>query len=111
VARVKSLLRRSHNNGPQEMAEPEPDNEHVFQFSDLTVNDYTKKVTRAGEEITLTSTEYKLLLYFLNNPEKVISRAEILDAVWGVNYELGTNVVDVYVNYLRKNWIVRMIIN
>lgn len=102
MARVKSLLRRSHNNGPQETVEPEPDNEHVFQFSDLTVNDYTKKVTRAGEEITLTSTEYKLLLYFLNNPEKVISRAEILDAVWGVNYELGTNVVDVYVNYLRK---------
>lgn len=102
VARVKSLLRRSNNNGPQEAIESEPDNEDVFQFSDLMVNDYTKKVTRAGEDISLTSTEYKLLLYFLNNPEKVISRAEILDAVWGVNYELGTNVVDVYVNYLRK---------
>jgi DNA-binding response OmpR family regulator len=101
VARIKSLLRRSSNNIP-EIAEPEIDNEHVFQFSDLVLNDYTKKVTRAGEEISLTSTEYKLLLYFLNNPEKVISRAEILDAVWGVNYELGTNVVDVYVNYLRK---------
>ncbi|REC75423.1 DNA-binding response regulator, partial [Chryseobacterium elymi] len=102
VARVKSLLRRSNGINSQETAEPEPDNEHVFQFSDLVVNDYTKKVTRAGDEISLTSTEYKLLLYFLNNPEKVISRAEILDAVWGVNYELGTNVVDVYVNYLRK---------
>ncbi|PIF43892.1 DNA-binding response OmpR family regulator [Chryseobacterium sp. 52] len=101
VARVKSLLRRS-NGITQEIAEPEVDNEYVFQFSDLMVNDYTKKVTRAGDEISLTSTEYKLLLYFLNNPEKVISRAEILDAVWGVNYELGTNVVDVYVNYLRK---------
>lgn len=103
VARVKSLLRRSHPNGSlPEMTDPGIDNEHLVQFSDLVVNDYTKKVTRAGEEITLTSTEYKLLLYFLNNPEKVISRAEILDAVWGVNYELGTNVVDVYVNYLRK---------
>lgn len=102
VARIKSLLRRSNNSPAQEIAEPEVDNEHVFQFSDLMVNDYTKKVTRSGEEISLTSTEYKLLLYFLNNPEKVISRAEILDAVWGVNYELGTNVVDVYVNYLRK---------
>lgn len=102
VARVKSLLRRSSNGNTPEITESESDNEHVFQFSDLTLNDYTKKVTRAGEEITLTSTEYKLLLYFLNNPEKVISRAEILDAVWGVNYELGTNVVDVYVNYLRK---------
>ncbi|MET3034533.1 response regulator transcription factor [Chryseobacterium sp. NRRL B-14859] len=102
VARVKSLLRRSHGHNTPEAVEQEVDNEHIFQFSDLTVNDYTKKVTRGGEEITLTSTEYKLLLYFLNNPEKVISRAEILDAVWGVNYELGTNVVDVYVNYLRK---------
>lgn len=103
VARVKSLLRRSHNNGNNhETAEPIIDSEYIFQFSDLVVNDYTKKVTRGGEEISLTSTEYKLLLYFLNNPEKVISRAEILDAVWGVNYELGTNVVDVYVNYLRK---------
>lgn len=102
VARVKSLLRRSNGAGSQEINEPEPDNEHVFQVSDLIVNDYTKKVTRAGDEISLTSTEYKLLLYFINNPEKVISRAEILEAVWGVNYELGTNVVDVYVNYLRK---------
>ncbi|UZT96302.1 response regulator transcription factor [Chryseobacterium fluminis] len=101
VARVKSLLRRSNGN-IQEVEEPEIDNEYVFQFSDLILNDYTKKVTRGGEEISLTSTEYKLLMYFLNNPEKVISRAEILDAVWGVNYELGTNVVDVYVNYLRK---------
>jgi DNA-binding response OmpR family regulator len=100
VARIKSLLRRSHQNN---LETTEVINENIYQFSDVTVNDYTKKVIRGGEEISLTSTEYKLLLYFLNNPEKVISRAEILDAVWGVNYELGTNVVDVYVNYLRKN--------
>ena len=100
VARIKSLLRRSgHSNGNESN---EIDDENTYQFSDLTVNDYTKKVTRSGAEISLTSTEYKLLLYFMNNPEKVISRAEILEAVWGVNYELGTNVVDVYVNYLRK---------
>lgn len=102
VARVKSLLRRSNHNNSPEILKPEVDQEHIYQFSDLMVNDYTKQVSRAGEEVSLTSTEYKLLIYFLNNPEKVISRAEILDAVWGVNYELGTNVVDVYVNYLRK---------
>lgn len=101
VARIKSLLRRSgHSNGAE--ADEIENDANIFQFEDLKVNDYTKKVIRGGTEITLTSTEYKLLLYFLNNPEKVISRAEILDAVWGVNYELGTNVVDVYVNYLRK---------
>lgn len=100
VARIKSLLRRSgHHTGTESI---EIDNEHIYQFADLQLNDYTKKVSRGGVEISLTSTEYKLLLYFLNNPEKVISRAEILEAVWGVNYELGTNVVDVYVNYLRK---------
>ena len=102
VARVKSLLRRSGNNNSNDVEEKDVQSEHIYQFSDLSVNDYTKTVTRAGEEISLTSTEYKLLLYFLNNPEKVISRAEILEAVWGVNYEMGTNVVDVYVNYLRK---------
>lgn len=84
------------------MEEKDFQSEHIYHFSDLIVNDYTKKITRGGEEISLTSTEYKLLLYFLNNPEKVISRAEILEAVWGVNYDMGTNVVDVYVNYLRK---------
>ena len=100
VARIKSLLRRSGHNANIESNEAE--NENIYQFSDLMVNDYTKKVTRGKTDISLTSTEYKLLLYFLNNPEKVISRSEILEAVWGVNYELGTNVVDVYVNYLRK---------
>jgi len=101
VARVKSLLRRSGHHSGTDSSEIGND-ENIYQFEDLTVNDYTKKVSRSGTEISLTSTEYKLLLYFLNNPGKVISRAEILEAVWGVNYELGTNVVDVYVNYLRK---------
>lgn len=99
VARIKSLLRRS---GHQNINDIEVNDKDIYQFADLNVNDYTKKVSRGGNEISLTSTEYKLLLYFLNNPEKVISRAEILEAVWGVNYDLGTNVVDVYVNYLRK---------
>lgn len=101
VARIKSLLRRSGGNTDESASAIEND-EHTYQFADLKLNDYTKKVTRNGVEVSLTSTEYKLLLYFLNNPEKVISRSEILEAVWGVNYELGTNVVDVYVNYLRK---------
>lgn len=101
VARIKSLLRRSGHSNGNETTEIEND-ENIYQFEDLTINDYTKKVSRNGTEISLTSTEYKLLLYFLNNPGKVISRPEILEAVWGVNYELGTNVVDVYVNYLRK---------
>jgi two-component system, OmpR family, copper resistance phosphate regulon response regulator CusR len=68
----------------------------------LELNDYTKTVTRNGEVISLTTTEYRLLLYFLKNKKKVLSRVDILEEVWGVNFDMGTNVVDVYVNYLRK---------
>lgn len=101
VARIKNLLRRIDGK-PSKASQTEPEEEHIFVFSDLKLNDYTKSVTRADEEISLTSTEFKLLLYFLKNKNKVLSRMDILDAVWGVDYDLGTNVVDVYVNYLRK---------
>ena len=100
VARIKSLIRRSsHANISEQVDFNQKD---IFSFEDLQVNDYTKKVSRGGKDISLTSTEYKLLMYFLLNPGKVISRTEILEAVWDVNYDLSTNVVDVYVNYLRK---------
>jgi two-component system copper resistance phosphate regulon response regulator CusR len=101
VARIKNLLRRIDAKTSKTL-QTEPENKHVYIFSDLKLNDYTKTVTRAEEEISLTSTEFKLLLYFLKNKNKVLSRMDILEAVWGVDYDLGTNVVDVYVNYLRK---------
>lgn len=101
VARIKNLIRRidgkaNKNNFHQS------DDKNQFSFADVTINDYTKTVTRADKEISLTSTEYKLLHFFVKNKNKVLSRQEILEAVWGVDYDLGTNVVDVYVNYLRK---------
>lgn len=61
-----------------------------------------KTVQRGGKKISLTTTEYRLLLYFIKNVNKVLSRMELLEEVWGVDFDLGTNVVDVYVNYLRK---------
>lgn len=101
IARIKTLLRRTTG-----MTNSNKDNsnnqENLFTFNDLKINDYTKTVTLANEEVSLTSTEYKLLLFFLKNKNKVLSRMDILEAVWGVDYDLGTNVVDVYVNYLRK---------
>lgn len=100
VARIKTLIRRSKGKSPN--VEIALEDEHTFVFGDLKLNDYTKTVTRANEEISLTSTEYKLLLNFMKNKNKVLSRMDILEAVWGVDYDLGTNVVDVYVNYLRK---------
>lgn len=93
-ARVKSLLRRMENLNPVQNT--------IFQFDDLVIDDNQKTVTRAGNSISLTSTEYRLLLLFVMNPKKVLSRIDILEEVWGIDFESGTNVVDVYVNYLRK---------
>ncbi len=94
LARIRSLLRRA------EIKETPAGS--IYSFADLVMNDEEKTVTRGGEAISLTSTEYRLLRMFLVHPKKVLSRMEILEEVWGVNFDMGTNVVDVYVNYLRK---------
>ncbi|TNE70953.1 response regulator transcription factor [bacterium] len=93
LVRVKALDRRNRNQVATQS---------VLRFDDIEMNMEQKMVTRAGKEIKLTSREYNLLEFFMKNPNKVISRMEILENVWGVNFDLGTNVVDVYVNYLRN---------
>jgi two-component system, OmpR family, copper resistance phosphate regulon response regulator CusR len=98
LARIKTLLRRTENFPHQSL----PADEHIYRVSDLELNDHSKTVVRDGKEISLTTTEYRLLLYFIKNRNRVLSRVEILEEVWGVNFDMGTNVVDVYVNYLRK---------
>jgi DNA-binding response OmpR family regulator len=62
----------------------------------------TRRVTRDGEEITLSSKEFDLLAYFLRHPANVLSREQILSAVWGYTHDPGTNIVEVYVSYLRR---------
>jgi len=94
AARVRALLRRSKNNGTSPAS--------VLQLGDLQLNKDTRKAVRNGLEITLTATEYRLLECFMKNPRRVLSRMDLLDSVWGVNYRMDTNVVDVYVNFLRK---------
>lgn len=98
TARIKTLLRRIDNIGINEETLPD----EIFRFADLEINDKTKTVKRDDRELSLTSTEYRLLLFFIKNRNRVLSRADILEEVWGVNFDMGTNVVDVYVNYLRK---------
>lgn len=93
------MLRRTESFNP---SIPEIQEDYIYKIDDLILNDFSKTVTRNGETISLTTTEFKLLLNFLQNLNKVLSRGEILDNVWGVNFDMGTNVVDVYVNYLRK---------
>ncbi|MCE7053351.1 response regulator transcription factor [Algoriphagus sp. AGSA1] len=97
VARIKTLLRRGGK-----MEENDKQDHQIYQFADLVLDDTGKTISRNGNEISLTSTEFRLLLMFMKNPRKVLSRVDMLHEVWGVNFDLGTNVVDVYVNYLRK---------
>ncbi len=77
-------------------------NNQKIVLSDLEMDVDAKSVTRAGKTIKLTSTEFRLLEFLLKNKNKVLNRVEILESVWDINFNLGTNVVDVYVNYLRN---------
>jgi DNA-binding response OmpR family regulator len=92
-ARLKSLARRKN------MAAAEEEKQHL---DSLVVDFKSKQVTRDGQPITLTSTEFRLLEFFIQNKNRVMSRMEILEKVWGIDFNMGTNVVDVYINYLRK---------
>jgi len=91
LARIRALLRR-------EKIEKEP----ILKIADLTLSLVTHKVMRRAKEIELTSKEYALLEYFMRNPEKVLTRTMISEHVWDYHFDSLTNVIDVYVNYLRK---------
>lgn len=96
-ARLRTLLRRT-----DALDNAKFKNGNHYSFADIHLDDYSKTVTRGNEQINFTSTEYRLLLMFMKNPNKVLSRTDLLDEVWGINFDIGTNVVDVYVNYIRK---------
>lgn len=98
-ARIRSLLRRRTSlvNGV-----PQDKDNGLLRMADLELDTNTKQASRKGRTMTLTATEYRLLEYLLRNPRKVLSRVEILEHVWGIDFNMSTKVVDVYVNYLRK---------
>ncbi len=91
LARVNTLLRRKA-----------PDKRGVLTIGDLQLNQLTYKVNRQGREIVLTSKEYALLEYMMLNPGKLITRTMISEHVWHADFDSFTNVIDVYVNHLRK---------
>ena len=91
LARVRALLRRG-------TPMPAP----VLTLADLRLDLVTRQVTRAGRRIDLTAKEFALLEFFLRQPGRVLSRTLIAQHVWGVDFDTFTNVIDVYVNYLRK---------
>lgn len=91
LARVRALLRRG-GEGRQS----------VLQVADLVLDPATRTVKRGGETVPLTNREFALLEYFMRNPGRVLTRAMITEKVWDYSFDSETNVIDVYVNYLRK---------
>jgi DNA-binding response OmpR family regulator len=91
LARIRSLLRRKYlHDDPEKLI-----------FDDLILNIITHKVYRNNIEIKLTTQEYKLLKYFMLNKERVLTRSMIGEHVWDMNFDYESNVIDVYINYLR----------
>lgn len=91
LARIRSLTKRQ----PRQL-------DTQLRIGDLVMDINKKSVVRAGKNIDLTSKEFSLLEYFLRNQGRVIPRAELAKHVWNVDFDTGTNMVEVYVNYLRK---------
>ena len=91
VARVRALLRRRAGADPA-----------ILEVADLTLDPARRTVSRGGERIELTAREFALLDYFMRNPGRVLTRAMIAEHVWDYTFDTTTNVIDVYVNYLRK---------
>ncbi len=90
LARVRALLRRAAGGTPG-----------VLRVADLSLDPRTRRARRGGREIELTAREYALLDYFMRNPGRVLTRAMIAQHVWDLDFDPSSNVIDVYVNYLR----------
>jgi heavy metal response regulator len=91
VARVRALARRKADAEPSEL-----------RIADLALDPLTRSAQRGEKEIELTAKEYMLLAFLIRNQGRVLSRTVIADSVWGYDFDTGTNVIDVYINYLRK---------
>jgi two-component system, OmpR family, response regulator MprA len=91
LARVRALLRRSHEDGTDKLV-----------FGDLELDPGTREVRRDGEPIELTRTEFSLLELFMRNPRQVLTRSVIFERVWGYDFGFGSNSLDVYIGYLRR---------
>jgi two-component system, OmpR family, response regulator len=91
VARIRAHLRRP---GQAEAA--------VLEVDDIRLDLRTRAVLRGGRDVRLTAREFELLAYLMRHPNQVLSRSQILNAVWGYDYDPGTNVLEVYIGYLRK---------
>lgn len=96
LARVQVFLKRSSSTA---QAAPKT---NILKVADLEIDDSSKTVIRAGQQIELTAKEFALLVYLVRNKGRVVSRADIAEKIWDITFDTGTNVIDVYVNFLRK---------
>lgn len=94
MARLRALLRRS--------GATEESGEATIMVGDLTLDEDSHEVSRAGEDVYLTATEFELLRYLMRNPKRVLSKTQILDHVWHYDFGGQVNVVELYISYLRK---------
>ena len=94
LARIKSLLKRTQTSAPTE--------NRIIKVADLVVDLDKKTVRRSNIPIELTAKEFALLEYLIQNKNRTVSRVDIAEKIWDINFETGTNVIDVYVNFLRK---------
>lgn len=100
VARIRAILRRQKRSKAEEGLDSTHD--QILQFDDLQLNTATREVMRAGRPIELTVTEYNLLFLFMSHPREVLDRKTILNRVWGYDFLGETNIIEVYVRYLRE---------
>jgi DNA-binding response OmpR family regulator len=93
LVRIKALLKRIHKH---------VQHGNILKVNDVVMNLESKEVFRAGNKISLTAKEFQLLEYFVRNKNRVVSRSDIALNVWDIDFDTKTNVIDVYVNFLRK---------
>lgn len=95
-ARIKAIsLRKPITHSKKEES-------NILEYQNLTINKNTNRVFRNGQEIDLTPKEFKLLSFLMSNTERILTREEIAENVWGNHFDTGTNYIDVYIAYLRK---------
>lgn len=91
LARINVIFRRKENSGSI-----------TIKFKDLLIDQGSRVVKKEQEELNLTTKEYELLVFLINNKDRVVSRDSLLENIWGYDYDPKTNVVDVYIRYLRN---------
>src|SRR2546421_53733 len=97
VARVRAVLRRASRSSPAQGMESEP----VLRIGDLELDEARWSVQRAGVPVDLSPTEFRLLAYLMRHQGRVLTRAQLLENVWGWDYEGQSQIVETYVSYLR----------